>query len=158
MGEPGDVQDSEERDTDVVGVACGVGGMEQQNPQRPRGKRRVAGRTVQLLSASPSAAVCGNPQGRKTGARLLRRIRHPQEKCLGNAPPSELVLCWCADALRSGLRGTTARREHFCSSRTTACGRDARELIMAVPLVVSTTLTLQLQGPPSPLRVGASRR
>ena len=38
----------------------------------------------------PFVAIPTSPQARRP---LLRRIRHPQEKCLGNAPPSELVLC-----------------------------------------------------------------
>ena len=100
--------------------------MQSQNPQSVPGKRRVAGQNYTVVAAPtfdqlPFAAY---PQGRKTSARLLRRIRHPQEKCPGNVArlPAEPL---CVDFAVAGPRGTTARREQLSFLKIHRVWRDA---------------------------------
>ena len=79
--------------------------MQSQNPQSVPGKRRVAGQNYTVVAAPtfdqlPFAAY---PQGRKSSARLLRRIRHPQEKCPCNVP---VLLLVCVVVLIVCVQGT----------------------------------------------------
>ena len=141
----------------VVGVAGGVGTMQSQNPQSVSGNCRVAGRNCTAVARRQPCCLPSfvpTRQVRNTSARLLHRPRHPQEKCLGNVRRYGHGVSHCTDSSYAGLRGTTARREHFILFKIHYV-EGCIVLIIAVPHIVST-ITLQLQGPPSPVRVRSS--
>ena len=77
----------------------------------------------------PFVAIPTSPQARRP---LLRRIRHPQEKCLGNAPPSELVLCGVLMLCVQGSEEPQQDVSILYSSRSTVV-EGCTVLIIAVP-------------------------